>query len=213
MRLRRAEIDSRHEPHPRRALEPPDLRTAPATAPPSARSCILRAVTENWRALKLVPEDLQDREIVLAAVRQAGKALRYASKGLLADRVIVLEAVKQDGYAIRFASDELRADREVVLEAVKQYGDVLCYASQGLRADREVVLMAVNQCGDALQHASKELRADPDFMLAAWLRIHWSHARLLFLGHREGVCLFSILPIELVHGVLLPTLLRTLGSE
>ena len=47
----------------------------------------------------------------------------------------VLAAVKQDGYALRFASDELRGDKEVVLAAVKQDGRAFEYASEELRCE------------------------------------------------------------------------------
>ena len=42
---------------------------------------------------------VEDHEIVLAAVKQDGGALEYASNELQADREIVLTAVKQDGSA------------------------------------------------------------------------------------------------------------------
>jgi len=61
-----------------------------------------------------------EREIVLAAVRQNGKALRYASDELRADREIVLAAVRQSCWALEYASKDLRADREIVLAAVQQ---------------------------------------------------------------------------------------------
>ena len=45
-----------------------------------------------------------DREIVLAAVRQNGIALKYASNSLKNDELVVLTAVQQDGYALKYAS-------------------------------------------------------------------------------------------------------------
>ena len=71
-----------------------------------------------------------DREFMLAAVKQNGWALKYASDELKGDREIVLEAVKQKGYALQFASDELKGDREIVLEAVRTSGiEVLNYVT------------------------------------------------------------------------------------
>ena len=49
----------------------------------------------------------------MAAVRQRGWALNYASPELRADREVVLAAVRQNGRALEFAifaSEELRAD-------------------------------------------------------------------------------------------------------
>ena len=57
----------------------------------------------------------------------------------------MLAAVKNHGHALRFASAELRGDREIVLAAVKQRGCALLYASAELRGDREIVLVAVLQ--------------------------------------------------------------------
>ena len=108
-----------------------------------------------------------DRELLLAAVQQNGRALEYASAELKADREVVLAAVQQYGYALEYASAELRADREVVLAAVQQNGRALCYASAELRADGEVVLAAVQQNGYALVWASAELRANREVVLAA----------------------------------------------
>ena len=49
-----------------------------------------------------------DREVVLAAVRQNGNALWFASEALQADRYVVLEAVREEGLALEYASDELK---------------------------------------------------------------------------------------------------------
>ena len=67
---------------------------------------------------RLPPKGLRgDREIVLAAVKQAGLALQHASAELQGDREVVLEAVKQNGWALDYASQELRGDRAFMLEA------------------------------------------------------------------------------------------------
>lgn len=50
-------------------------------------------------------------------------------KEIINDREILLEAVKKDGSALRYASEELKNDREIVLEAVKADGKVQ-YASE-----------------------------------------------------------------------------------
>jgi hypothetical protein len=134
----------------------------------SDREKLLAAVQQNGRALYYASAELKaDREVVLAAVQQDGHALRYASAELRADRKVVLAAVQQDWYAFRFASAELWADREFMLAAVQQDGDALYYASAELKADREVVLAAVQQGGYALCYASAELQADREVVLAA----------------------------------------------
>ena len=47
---------------------------------------------------------------------------------------MVLAAVQQNGRALKYASEELQADREVVLAAVQQNGEALTYASRELQA-------------------------------------------------------------------------------
>ena len=49
----------------------------------------------------------QDRERLMAAVKQNGGALQYASAELKGDREIVMEAVAQGPKALQYASDEL----------------------------------------------------------------------------------------------------------
>ncbi len=49
---------------------------------------------------------------------------------MLRNKVVVLAAVAQSGRALKYASEELKDDKEVVLAAVAQTGDALQYASQ-----------------------------------------------------------------------------------
>lgn len=81
----------------------------------------------------------EDREVMLAAVRDDGLFLSYASDALRNDREIVLAAVRQDGMALSYASPALQNNRDVVMTAVRQNGGALQYASETLRSDREIV--------------------------------------------------------------------------
>jgi hypothetical protein len=58
-----------------------------------------------------------------------GNEKKSVRKDLLTNREAVLEAVKQNGKALKDASDELKADKKVVLEAVKQNSWALEFAS------------------------------------------------------------------------------------
>jgi hypothetical protein len=51
-----------------------------------------------------------------------------ASDELMNDKEVVLEAVKKCGDALQFASEELYNDKEFLLKAVKQNGQALVYA-------------------------------------------------------------------------------------
>ena len=54
-----------------------------------------------------------DRDYVLEAVRQYGKALRFADESFQADREVVLAAVKEDAEAFEYAAKELQKDKEL----------------------------------------------------------------------------------------------------
>ena len=99
-----------------------------------------------------------EKQRMLERVAQHGGALQYAAE-LQGDREIVLAAVAQAGNALQFAAAELKGDREIVLAAVAQNGHALEYAAAELKGDREIVLVAVAQDGFALQYAVAELRS------------------------------------------------------
>jgi len=122
---------------------------------------MLAAVKQNGYALQYASKDLQkDKEIVLAAVKQYGRTLEYASKDLQKDKEVVLAAVKKSGRGLCYASKELKKDKEIVLAAIKQNGRALRYASEDLQNNKEIVLSAVKQNGWALDHVSKELQKE-----------------------------------------------------
>ena len=88
----------------------------------------------DWEVLESADDSFQaDREVVLAAVRNSGTSLKYASEALKDDREVVLEAVRNNGIALKYASDTLKADHEVVLEAVQNNGNALRLASNELQ--------------------------------------------------------------------------------
>ena len=49
------------------------------------------------------------REVVIEAVRQNSRALRFASEELKGEREVVIEAIAQHGRALRFVSEEIYA--------------------------------------------------------------------------------------------------------
>ena len=58
----------------------------------------------SWLLLRKEPAELRaDKEVVLAAVKQDGRSLEYASAKLRADKEVVLSAVKQDGRSLEYA--------------------------------------------------------------------------------------------------------------
>merc|ERR1712187_877679 len=57
------------------------------------------------------------KAVVLAALEQNCNALRFTS--LVDDRDVVLKAVRCNGKMLEFASEDLRRDREVILTAIR----------------------------------------------------------------------------------------------
>ena len=76
------------------------------------------------------------------------------------NREIVMEAVKLDAYALQHASDELKSDREIVMEAVRQNRNALRYASEELKSDCVSAAILSETCDDMKKHFIS--LADPD---------------------------------------------------
>jgi hypothetical protein len=88
------------------------------------------------------------------------RILESTSPELRNDKEVVLAAVKQKGYALHFASPELKNDREVVLTAIKENAFSLGDASDALKDDKEVVMAAVRQSARSIECASLRLQKD-----------------------------------------------------
>jgi len=132
------------------------------------RDVVLAAVKADGGALRLVPEEIQsDREVALTAVQGNGHALCVVAPQLRADREIVLAAVRGSGDVLWCAAEELRRDREFMLDAVQRDGIALRYASRELLKDTEFVLGAIQRNASALRHAPEELRHSRKFVFAA----------------------------------------------
>ena len=72
----------------------------------------------NGGWLEFAPAFINDRDVVLAAVRCRGLSLQFASAACQDDIGIVLAAIQQNGLGLQFASESLRDDEEVVRAAV-----------------------------------------------------------------------------------------------
>ena len=135
----------------------------------------LAAVKQNGLVLEYASGQFKnDEEVVLAAVKQNGRALQHASDQLKKNKEMVLTAVKQNGRALQHASDQLKKNKEMVLAAVKQYGPALEYALDPHKKDKEIVLAAVKQHGCSLKYTSDQLINDKEVVLAAVKQHGWT---------------------------------------
>ncbi len=82
-------------------------------SPGEYRKTIQNMFSEDGMKLKDFSSFNWEKDMVLAAVKQNGEALRYASTELQGDKEVVLAAVAQDGDAFEYASKELQEDEEV----------------------------------------------------------------------------------------------------
>jgi len=128
------------------------------------RDVVMTAMRNTPFTIENIPRHVMTKPFVIELVQMNGNILSFlAAVGLpfQSDKDVVLAALNQTGKALRYASSDLKGDKEVVLTAVNQTGEALRYASPDLQGDKEVVLTAVNQTGEALRYASPDLQADP----------------------------------------------------
>ena len=88
-----------------------------------------------------VDSNANNREFILAAVRQNGSVLDLVDERYKQDKKIVMAAVKQNGYALQYADDSLKQDNEVVMAAMKQKSDALYDADESLRFNEEMQML------------------------------------------------------------------------
>ena len=84
------------------------------------RESALETLKKEGYKLRDMPQYMNDKELVLAAVRDYGLSLKDASPSLRADRQIVMAAVKNNGMAIDHASPELQKDKVIMKAANDQ---------------------------------------------------------------------------------------------
>ena len=85
------------------------------------------------------PSLKKDRDYVLAAVKDDGRALQFADPSLMKDRELVLVAIKENGLALKYADESLKKDKEFVLAAVAKDFCALMFADESLFEDEELL--------------------------------------------------------------------------
>ena len=125
---------------PRPLSAPGALRVGPSPARGSGHA----ARSANWSLTRLGRPGGGTRHRTrahaepVALVQDARREPRLQHRG---DHLLVLGAVKQGGRALKYASKELRGDFDVVLEAVGMNGMALRHASGDLCNDRNGFLI------------------------------------------------------------------------
>ena len=108
-----------------------------------------------------------NKEVVLAAVKRCGVALKYSHKKLKRDKTIVMAAVQHNGHALYYAHESLKSNEAVVMAAVQHSGCALQYAHESLKSNEAIVMAAVQHSGRALQYAHESLTSNEAIVMAA----------------------------------------------
>ena len=128
------------------------------------RDTLLLAVKSN--GFELAGSDYtDDKEVVLAAVKNNGYALQFASPSMKEDKEVVMSAVRNDGSAIQFASGKLRFDHDVIKASFKNNMYALFY--HHVMNNKELVVAAVSQMGSMIHYIPSHLHNDRDVIRAA----------------------------------------------
>jgi len=114
-----------------------------------------------------VPSGVALQYASMAAVKEDGNALQYASDALKADEEVVLAAVKVSGTVLDFARHPATGDKQVALAAVRQNGKSFEFAADSVKSDKKVVLQIVKTNGESLRYISDEFKADKEVVNAA----------------------------------------------
>jgi hypothetical protein len=94
--------------------------------------------------LGLSKKNRSDPILVMAAVKNNGGALQYASELMKTDPLVVEAAVIQTASAFEYASDTLKHDYGFVIKLVKMAPGALRYVASKLRNDLLIVMTAVD---------------------------------------------------------------------
>lgn len=131
-----------------------------------ARTLKLAQAREDARKLAPAQEQEDTRKLALAQVQEYGHRLTNLQR-FARDPDIVLAAVKQNGMALRHADPDLRGDFDIAFAAVQQDGNALQYVGRNLKANRDIVLAAIQRSGCVLQFADPALSRDMEFLMSA----------------------------------------------
>ena len=135
---------------------------------------IRRARPDGPPLLRGLPEALRaDREVVLAAVRQRGNALHWASARLRGDMDLAAEALAQYAELEKEWFDDPAGSFNIRMKS-----NLYLHIAPELRDEPELYRRAASLSWKALMEAPPAILKDPDFM-RPWLNQHPDLARYI----------------------------------
>ncbi len=134
----------------------------------SSRKQVLDQVRKNGSDIRLAnPIFKNDKEIVLAAIKQYPNAFYHVHKDMKDDFEVVMSAVSESGSMLMYVSERLRSNITVVEAALNNFGRALEYVLEPLKSNKEIVTLALKKSGLAIEFASNEFKNDQDLVTIA----------------------------------------------
>lgn len=161
---------------------------------------IIDFVSKNWRYLSdpKCKEYIDDYDVVLAAVRQNGLAIQFASGILKLNYDLCMEAVKQNGLALKVVADAVKDIPEICVEAINN--NILAYdlCSDITLTDEQVLEAVFNFCFSRktglsnLKKLPKEEKDTFESLLYPWYYLHFATTQHRFLKNNRALVLHLI---------------------
>lgn len=131
------------------------------------REVAIAGVTNAGKAVLHISEELQrDREIAFFTVLKSGGSLKNLKEYFNNDTEIVLTAIENEPSAIVFAHERFKKDKKIALNIAGRYSEALRFLDNSFKKDKEVVLKFVFNHG-YLEKVDKSLKKDPEVVLTA----------------------------------------------
>lgn len=124
-----------------------------------------------------------DLDILDAAVNKSAKAIYYANEEHQDNPYLIRQIISSANYdyALEFASRRLRSDYEIVVEAVQKNGFNLFYACDELRNCPEIINSALQTTPAIFRWLPSAVRNDRELILK-YLNKHWQGDFLIYLN-------------------------------
>lgn len=133
-------------------------------------NCYKKFVAEDPYNLPKIPDSYRDnKDIVMEAVTQNGKSLRFASDRLKNDIEVAIAAVAEDGLAIELVSTGLKKNESLATLALAQNPSAYRFIDESLKAEKKFALLGVKdkQGYDIYDLLPANLQKDKDVVKGA----------------------------------------------
>ncbi|EFC41128.1 predicted protein [Naegleria gruberi] len=149
-----------------------------------------------------------DPEYMKARVKENGLFLYYAHPDILQNRDIVLEAIRNNGAAFKFLPFNLRQDEEFVKKAVELNGDSFYYLNREFRNRQDLFETSIFTSGTAIQRAGENIRKSRCSIFKSvsndWRAIYWVEKSYPFYSNLiESILTSKVNESELLHSNLI----------